>query len=114
MDKNRIRSSASSRRQIFVCIALMVMCFLAATSVKAQSFSQLWSEVEKAQKADKPQSEITVMEQIITKADKEKAYGHLMKAELMVIQCKNAISPDSLAPAFTRLVKKAEAQKAKQ
>lgn len=111
MDKNRIRSSVSSRRQLFVCIALMVMCFLVTTSVKAQSFSQLWSEVEKAQKADKPQSEITVLEQIITKAEKEKAYGQLMKAELMVIQCKNAISPDSLAPAFTRLVKKAEAQK---
>ncbi|MBQ7715935.1 MAG: hypothetical protein IJT55_00305, partial [Prevotella sp.] len=96
---------------MFVCIALMVMCLMAATSVKAQSFSQLWSEVEKAQKADKPQSEITVLEQIIAKAEKEKAYGQLMKAELMVIQCKSAISPDSLAPAFTRLVKKAEAQK---
>ncbi len=77
----------------------------------AQSFKQLWDDVEKAVTTDKPQTMIAHLQNIINKAEKEKAYGHLMKAELMVIQAKNAISPDSLAPAFLRLVEKAGQQK---
>ena len=91
-------------------LVVLVMMVLAPVA-HAQSLQQLWTDVENARKADKPRTEIGCLEKIVSKAQKEKAYGHLMKAELLIIQAKCAIAPDSLAPAFKRLLDKADAQR---
>ncbi len=92
-------------------IILSVVLSSMTIDVRAQSYQQLWDNVEEASKKDLPQTEIDILDKIIRKAEKEKAYGHLMKAELRTLHLKKSISPDSLAPAFLRLVEKAELQK---
>lgn len=111
MRKYMIRFSVGRQLSMLPLFVFIVMLSSVSMVVRAQSFTQLWDNVEEAWTADKPKTAIECLQTIVDKAEKEKAYGQLMKAELMVIQCKVAISPDSLAPAFMRLVKKAEAQK---
>lgn len=104
--------STKAKRHVPTLLAIfVVMLLLKPMTTTAQSLQKLWEDVLVAQKADKPKTAIECLEKIVSKAEKEKAYGHLMRAELMIIQAKTAISPDSLAPAFFRLVEKAEAQK---
>ena len=69
----------------------------------SQSFSALWHSHDKAEEKDLPKSRIEVLDSIIVKAQNEKAYGHLMKAELRWMKAQTAVSADSLAPAVARL-----------
>ena len=108
MRKSIIRYSGFRQLSLLVVTSILLSMF--SLPGKAQSFKQLWDDVQEAQKADKPKTEIACLEKIVAKAEKEKAYGHLMKAELMIIQAKNVISPDSLEPAFRRLLQKTERQ----
>ena len=114
-DTNMLKTqpAIANRRSLMLTMALIMWLMLTPCVVTAQSLQQMWIDVEDARHADKPKTEIEYLDKIIKKASKEKAYGHLMRAELMTIQAKNAISPDSLEPAFFRLVEKAEAQKDK-
>ena len=49
-----------------------------------QTYSALWKKVEQAGEKDLPKTQYEVLQQIVKKATKEKAYGQLLKAELMV------------------------------
>ncbi|MBP5278017.1 MAG: hypothetical protein J6Z18_05980 [Prevotella sp.] len=97
-------------RQLSLLVVTSIVLSAFPLQGKAQRYNQLWNDVDKAVKADKPKTEIECLQKIVAKAEKEKAYGHLMKAELMIIQAKNVISPDSLEPAFKRLLQKTEQQ----
>ncbi len=68
-----------------------------------QSYNALWKKVEAAGEKDLPQTQREILQLIIVKATKEKAYGQLMKAELQDAQVMTNISPDSLKPALERL-----------
>ena len=48
----------------------------------AQSYDQLWKSVKDAQEKDLPKTEISTLGKIISKATKEKMYGHLLAATL--------------------------------
>ena len=74
----------------------------------AQSLSNLWQQEKKAEKNDLPQSQIKVLRQIEEKATKEKAFGHILKAQVKEMQVLHRISPDSLGPAVKRLEAKEE------
>ena len=60
-------------RRILLFIALIVPAFMFG-----QSYDALWKQVEKASQNDLPQTEQQVLKKIISKAEKEKAYGHLL------------------------------------
>ena len=62
-----------------------------------------------AQKKDLPKTEYEVLQRIVEKAAKEKAYGQLMKAELRGAQVMTEIAPDSLKPAMERIIGRYEA-----
>jgi hypothetical protein len=79
-------------------------------TMNGQTYESLWKQVRKASEDDLPKTERQVLSKIIAKARKEKAYGHLLKAELADASAAAMISPDSLAPAVERL--KAREQKA--
>ncbi|MDO5446539.1 MAG: alpha-2-macroglobulin family protein [Prevotellaceae bacterium] len=79
--------------------------------VSAQTYDAMWKQVEQLGDKDLPQSQIEVLERIIPKAEKERAYGHLLKAELMRLQLNTNISPDSLLPAIQRLAAKEKSVK---
>ena len=49
----------------------------------ADSYDKLWKQVDDLQERDLPKSSMEVLEKIITKAEREKKYGHLLKAQLM-------------------------------
>ena len=68
-----------------------------------QSFDTLWKQVETAHKKDLPQTEQEALRKIVVKAEKEKAYGQLLKAELQEARTLCEVSPDSLKPAVERL-----------
>lgn len=85
-------------RRLLLFIALIVPALMFG-----QSYDALWKQVEKASQSDLPQTEQQVLGKIISKAGKEKAYGHLLKAELKQIAVACEVSGDSLKPAVERL-----------
>ena len=91
-------------KKTLTILTMMLISF--ALPGMGQSFSNLWKQVEEAQEKDLPRTQLDVLGKIIQKATKEKAYGHLLKAELSSVSVQSSISPDSLMPAFQRLVDK--------
>jgi hypothetical protein len=87
-------------------ISLLIIFLMTPVVSVADSFSTLWKQVSEAQNKDLPQTELTVLKKITDRAAAEKAYGQLMKAELMSISVQTQVSPDSLAPAVARLAAK--------
>ena len=86
------------KKSIFLFIAIMMPMFLFGQSYKA-----LWSQVMAAEDKDLPQTEYKVLQKIVKKATNEKAYGHLLKAELQAAQVMAEIAPDSLKPTMDGL-----------
>ena len=74
-----------------------------------QSYTSLWKKVLQAQEKDLPKTEYDVLQKIVRKATKEKAYGQLLKAELQSAQAMVNVSPDSLQPAVEEIRKHYEA-----
>ncbi len=80
----------------FVFIIIIAMNFLSPAS--AQTYSNLWRQVENAQKASLPKDQLAALSQIESKASKDREYGQLLKAQLQSIAVQVDISPDSLLP----------------
>ncbi len=76
--------------------------------MNAQTYSALWKQAKDAQMKDLPQTEQEILGQIVTKAEQEKAYGQLLKAELRHAQSQCEVAPDSLKPVVERLTEQAE------
>ena len=73
-----------------------------------QTYSAMWKKVDEAEKKDLPQTMSKVLQEIVDKAEKERAYGQLMKAELKNAQVKASVAPDSLKPAVEALEQRCE------
>ncbi len=71
-----------------------------------QSYSSLWNKVSEAEKKDLPKTQVEVLQKIVSLAEKERAYGQLLKAEILQAQVMGMISSDSLKPAVDRLEKR--------
>lgn len=97
-------------KNLFVPI-LMLFLLCSLQNGKAQTFQQLWKQVSDAEQKDLPKTQGKLLGQIAAKAEKEHAYGHLLKAELAAAKVQSAISPDSLAPAIERLKKREQSAK---
>lgn len=89
------------RKVLFTFLALIV-----AMSALADDYTAKWKKVNEAEKKDLPQTEISLLRQIANKAENEKQYGHLLKAQLMEYRCLANISPDSIGPTLVRLQEK--------
>lgn len=74
----------------------LLLLVLLPADILADSFSTLWKQVNVAQRKDLPQTQITLLSQIASKAVLEKSYGNLLKAELLMAKCKSQISSDSI------------------
>ena len=75
-------------------------------TIEGQTYSSLWKQVEKAVEQDLPQTEQKVLKQLIAKAEKERQYGHLLKATLQEARSLASVAPDSLLPAVERLAER--------
>ena len=89
-----------------ILIATIALFF--ATMMNAQTYSALWKQVKDAQDNDLPQTEQEVLGKIVAKAEKEKAYGQLLKAELQHAHSQCEVAPDSLKPVVEQLKERAE------
>ena len=92
---------------IFAIIALMAPI----SAMNGQTYAHLWKQVEKAVEDDLPQTEQQLLRQIAQKAELEKEYGQLLKAELQEARALTEVSRDSLKPAVERLVKREQETK---
>lgn len=73
-----------------------ILCLGLASELHAQSYNQLWNQVEKLEKKDLPKSIVEAAQTIYTKAEKERNVPQMMKAFLTMTAYRNEISPDSL------------------
>ncbi|EJX06242.1 alpha-2-macroglobulin family protein [gut metagenome] len=77
-------------------ICMVLMCLLGVISpMQAQTFEQLWKQVEQAQKKGLPLSAIRITEQIFSKGEKEKKAPQMLKAYVWRMQLQGVLTPDS-------------------
>ncbi len=91
------------KKVIYILLALLI-----PLALPAESFSSLWKKADDAQQKDLPKTQMQVLRQIAEKAETERAYGHLLKAQFMLATVTTQLSPDSLEMVKVRLADKAE------
>ncbi len=84
-------------------MTFLMALLLLPMGIIAQTYQQLWKQVEEAQQKDLPQTAIRHLQEIEVKAQKEGAYGHLLKSTLLHSRLLAEVAPDSLRPAVVRL-----------
>lgn len=87
------------RKTLFILIALMMIPFFG----RAQDYDALWKQAKEAAKKDQPRTQISVLDKIVAKASKEKAYGQLLAATLRRANVEYEVAPDSLPPRLKEL-----------
>lgn len=85
-----------------VILSILIMLLMPLTAA-ADTYTSLWKQYDNALQKDHPKTALEVLSQILGKATRERAYGHLLKAQLATAQQQCAISVDSLHPAIDRL-----------
>ena len=92
-------------------IILLISFVLTCTIMNAQSYSSLWKQVAENEEKDLPRTQQKLLRQIVAKAESDKNYGHLLKAELKCAMLNSVISPDSLSVEVERIKTKLESLK---
>ena len=95
------KQEKSMKKTIFA--ALFAIALTLPLPSLADSYTSLWKQYDTAVKKDLPRSELKVLDTIIKRATREKAYGHLLKAQLASVSAMASIAPDSLTVAIARL-----------
>ena len=85
----------------------LLMLLVMTVPMFADSFTSLWKKVAEAEAKDLPKTQIECLKSIISKAEKEKTYGQLLKAQLRYAAVQTQISPDSLETVTRQLEHKA-------
>ena len=88
--------------------SLLLMLVLAIT-LQAQTYSQLWKNVEQMEQKDMPKSVIAEAEKIYEKAKQERNVPQMMKAYLAMMTYRGNITPDSIPVDIKGLEEWAEA-----
>ena len=86
-------------------LTVLTLLFMVSFNLFAQSYDELWKQVDIARGKDLPKTQISVLKNIISKAQKEKSYGNLLAAELLTSSLQTRISPDSADSEKARLKK---------
>lgn len=94
------KNGLNMKRSRFISLAIALLMPLAAI---ADSYTSLWKQFDSAMQKDHPQTALKVLAQITDKAQREREYGQLLKAQVSVAGCETMVSPDSLLPAIERL-----------
>ena len=92
-------------RKIQIILAALL---LVPMGLFGQTYQQLWKQVEEAQDKDLPQTAIQHLERIEKKAQKESAYGQLLKSTLLHARLQSEVSADSLRSSVSRLEQQVE------
>ena len=82
---------------------MMFFIGMVSSPVLAQSYDQLWKEVETYQKKDLPKSVMATAGKIYEKAKKERNLPQMMKAQLVRSSSQVSLTPDSADAEFKAL-----------
>ena len=82
---------------------MLAALLLTVMGIYGQTYNTLWKQVEEAQAKDLPKTAIATLEKVESKARRERAYGHLLKATLLHARLQSEVAPDSLLPAVHRI-----------
>ena len=93
------------KARIFSLIWMMMF----VVAMQAQTYNQLWKNVEQMEQKDMPKSVIAEAEKIYAKAKAERNVPQMMKAYLTMLACRGNITPDSIAVDIKGLEEWAEA-----
>lgn len=86
-------------------LSVLAFFLIVPMTVYSQGYHTLWKQVQAAKAKDQPLAQITILNQIIEKATKEHAYGHLLAATCQRAGTLYRISPDSITPQLQFLIK---------
>ena len=89
---------------------LILFFSLFSSVLQAQSYNELWKEVEAAQKKDLPKTVIGVVDKIYTKAKSEKNIPQMMKAYIVRAESRIQLTPDSAQAEYDGIRKWAESE----
>ena len=92
-------------------IITVLFALFAMLQAGAQTYDNLWKQVESLREKDLPKSEIAVLQKIASKASVSKDYGQLLAAEMRQAILSSAVSPDSASVRLRRLYAQAVAEK---
>lgn len=84
-------------------IATFIAMLLLPMAAMADSYTSLWKKYDGAVRKDHPQTVLKVLAQISGKAEKERAYGHLLKAQVAQLDWLAQLSRDSIPAVAERL-----------
>lgn len=84
-------------------LTVLTLLFMVSFNLFAQSYGELWKQVDVARGKDLPKTQLAVLKMIVSKAQKEKSYGNLLAAELLTSSLQTQISPDSVDTEKARL-----------
>jgi hypothetical protein len=92
-------------RTIYTILLLLLCAILPAEA--QQDYQQLWADVYRQAKADKPKNEMNILERISDKALKENHYGQLLTADLLRLSLvRQTYGDDSLTSVRQQLEQK--------
>ena len=74
----------------------LVLMLMFAITMDAQTYTQLWKNVEQMEQKDMPKSVIAEAEKIYEKAKQERNVPQMMKAYLTMMDSRGSITPDSI------------------
>lgn len=90
-----------------VILSLLMLSAL-PSAMWADTYSQLWKQVEEAEGKDLPKTQITLLQQIVGKAETAADYGQLLKASLRINELWATISADSVASVIEKTEQRAK------
>ena len=90
-------------------IFLLALSLVLAITLQAQTYDQLWKNVEQMKQKDLPKSVIAEAQRIYDKAKKERNVPQMMKAYLTMMNSRGSITPDSIPVDIKGLEEWAEA-----
>lgn len=89
---------------------LVLFISLFPSILQAQSYDELWKEVEVSQKKDLPKTVISVVDKIYTKAKGEKNIPQMMKAYIVRAESRIRLTPDSALAEYDGIRRWAESE----
>ncbi|MFW5539464.1 MAG: hypothetical protein ACOCOO_06010, partial [Prevotella sp.] len=82
-----------------------------SVNAEAIGYTALWKQYQAARKNDLPKEMVQVLDQIIAKAEPANDYGQWLKAQLLRIEARSTVTPDSLQTDMDRLQAKRQASR---
>ncbi|WP_455961426.1 alpha-2-macroglobulin family protein [Bacteroides bouchesdurhonensis] len=73
----------------------MLLCLVSIPGMQAQSFDELWKQVEQAEKNNLPRTLVDLTDKIYRKAEKKKDSPQMLKAYMWRMKYRETIAPDS-------------------